>query len=692
MITKKFQNKTFVWDPSAFRGRGYWFILGSKGAYGRAASKKEAAALRQPKSENIKTPIEEPNNPVSEDTGENLNEMTNKFDFKKIGGMFGGLGSKIKDKFTGKKEHGNFFGDTNKKIKETNSPSAGRKVGNIDTALYTSIEEGTVKRLRRGDGIADVSSKLMNLVKKNYEDRKIKIELSKNFDEEAFAEEERRFEKLRKELEKINTKKVDKKKKALKKLEKEENVKQPKSNKSSLVKTGAIVTAGVVGTIATGSVMAKIGSTEGTYTSMNAVASKGEYESKTYDVKAGQKSYSGKKYEKNLTDMTIDEVLLLADERKGQFGGSGAGTAAGKYQFMPDTIQGSMMKNGKRAKGLAEQTFGPDWRNVKFSAENQDKMEMVLINNQATQLKSAGVPVSEATLKMMHFLGNADAAKKILDPSNDDKKMGDVFPVLNNSNNDAAAKMTVGEYKKSLEKRGFSFSSLSDTQIANANKATPATVTDTKMTAVKEDSGIMSGIKSYGKMSKIEGLVMHHTGGTGLKGAIATMKSIRKDGVQYAAHYLVDSDGSIYRIAPDDTILYHIGESNTNLNNGNSIGVEINASDSEHMTQEQINASVALGKFLKDKYGLKPENIKGHGETVKQGRKMATEGLAVAKAIRGEKLDTQSKENAELKGDNGKDVVIKNDKKVTMIGEPPAIQTVMAGSNQDYPIYRTMQG
>jgi len=49
MITKKLGKITFAWEPSAFRGRGYWFVLGKNGNLGRAASKKEAISLGIPK-------------------------------------------------------------------------------------------------------------------------------------------------------------------------------------------------------------------------------------------------------------------------------------------------------------------------------------------------------------------------------------------------------------------------------------------------------------------------------------------------------------------------------------------------------------------------------------------------------------------------------------------------------------------
>ena len=49
MITKKLGKITFAFDPIAFDGRGYWFVLGKNGGLGRAATEDESKKLRRPK-------------------------------------------------------------------------------------------------------------------------------------------------------------------------------------------------------------------------------------------------------------------------------------------------------------------------------------------------------------------------------------------------------------------------------------------------------------------------------------------------------------------------------------------------------------------------------------------------------------------------------------------------------------------
>lgn len=66
----------------------------------------------------------------------------------------------------------------------------GKTVGKIDTALYTSVQEGQYQRLRRGDGVADVAAKLVNLIILSAEEKKLHHELDRNFEREEAEEAE----------------------------------------------------------------------------------------------------------------------------------------------------------------------------------------------------------------------------------------------------------------------------------------------------------------------------------------------------------------------------------------------------------------------------------------------------------------------------------------------------------------------
>jgi hypothetical protein len=164
----------------------------------------------------------------------------------------------------------------------------------------------------------------------------------------------------------------------------------------------------------------------------------------SYDIM----NYAGKgdkEYNKyKLTDMTIGEVLALAEERRKQFNKPNAegklgsiGVASGKYQFVPKTL-----------KGTAEQVFGPNYLQEKFSPENQEKLHDRLFKNDVLRMKSLGVPISEATIYMAHFLGPDGAAKLYF--ASDNTPMSEIMTALQKQANEKISQLTAGEYKSRI--------------------------------------------------------------------------------------------------------------------------------------------------------------------------------------------------------------------------------------------------
>ena len=47
-ITKRYKDEIYAWDPGAHLGKGYWFVLGTKGGLGRPATKVESVHLGRP--------------------------------------------------------------------------------------------------------------------------------------------------------------------------------------------------------------------------------------------------------------------------------------------------------------------------------------------------------------------------------------------------------------------------------------------------------------------------------------------------------------------------------------------------------------------------------------------------------------------------------------------------------------------
>ena len=91
-----------------------------------------------------------------------------------------------------------------------------------------------------------------------------------------------------------------------------------------------------------------------------------------------------------------------------------------------------------------------------------------------------------------------------------------------------------------------------------------------------------------------------------------------------SSHYLIDRDGTVYRLVPEDKKAYHAGISNwrrmtsgakPSLNDC-SIGIEFQRLPLPHaqLTQKQIKAGIELCAQLMRKYKLKTNQIVGHAD------------------------------------------------------------------------------
>lgn len=151
----------------------------------------------------------------------------------------------------------------------------------------------------------------------------------------------------------------------------------------------------------------------------------------------------------NLTEMTIPQVLQLAEERGAKFNKSGMGKAAGKYQFMPATL-----------KMYAEKVFGKKWTETKYTADNQELLMDSLIADNAKTLQKNGVPVSDLTLYAMHFTGSVEQSRKIATAS-PETPMTEILSKAAQNANPSIAKKTVGQYREWLKSGSFTFQEIS---------------------------------------------------------------------------------------------------------------------------------------------------------------------------------------------------------------------------------------
>ena len=251
MKTKKLLNQEFGFNPDAFNGRGYWYIIGKNGGMGRPASRKESQQLGHV----LKSEIEPTSPKVYDEQDSKLKVKKEKVDYgpsregvsgyataRKVGktklgdliadrvlrgqGGFKALGGAISDKFKAKttriKEK---FDPLNIARMLTGSGGAailgsalGRKKEDIEYFTGRRAEKGKRKKkgsaepmvttiggaritpIQKEDTVADVAAKLYGLFKNHFEQLKLQSELDKNHLEEVEAQRKRRHEELLKAI------------------------------------------------------------------------------------------------------------------------------------------------------------------------------------------------------------------------------------------------------------------------------------------------------------------------------------------------------------------------------------------------------------------------------------------------------------------------------------------------------------
>jgi len=132
-----------------------------------------------------------------------------------------------------------------------------------------------------------------------------------------------------------------------------------------------------------------------------------------------------------------------------------------------------------------------------------------------------------------------------------------------------------------------------------------------------------------------DAVILHHTGGRSLSGAVSTLKS---RGLAY--HYMIDRDGKIVPFMADNAVAYHAGSTDKKptVGNWNTLGIAAVANDNKDVTKEQMIAAIKLNQDLSGKFGYGSQNVFGHGQVT--SRKGADEGTALVDAIKNGVKDT----------------------------------------------------
>ncbi|HEX9931463.1 MAG TPA: N-acetylmuramoyl-L-alanine amidase [Allosphingosinicella sp.] len=113
-------------------------------------------------------------------------------------------------------------------------------------------------------------------------------------------------------------------------------------------------------------------------------------------------------------------------------------------------------------------------------------------------------------------------------------------------------------------------------------------------------------------------IVLHYTG---MEDARSALERLRDPEAKVSCHYLVDEDGKIVRMVPEEKRAWHAGRSywrgNTDVN-GASIGIELVNPGHEHgyrpFPEEQIDALVTLVAEVKERYSITRGNVVGHSD------------------------------------------------------------------------------
>ena len=161
-------------------------------------------------------------------------------------------------------------------------------------------------------------------------------------------------------------------------------------------------------------------------------------------------------------------------------------------------------------------------------------------------------------------------------------------------------------------------------------------------------------VKLKERVNPISGVVIHHTAGSSLEGAVAASN---QRGTGYA--YLVTPDGKAHRMIPDNMRAVHVREPGSRLRtdggklgNDDYIGVAYVAKDHKSITDVQRNAMQGLITQLARKYNIPGNNVVGHGEIQDGklgGNKSHYEGRATAEAYR-QRINNDQGYTAEKEG------------------------------------------
>jgi len=136
--------------------------------------------------------------------------------------------------------------------------------------------------------------------------------------------------------------------------------------------------------------------------------------------------------------------------------------------------------------------------------------------------------------------------------------------------------------------------------------------------------------------AQIKGLAVHETQGSDNLEGNASWSNKKNTG----ANYYIDKSGQVYEWAPDNIAMNHAGvgrgvkgDLRPDLQNSNTLSVEIMTRPGEKPNEAQLAALHSLAKRKADQYGFSPNDIEAHGRLA-PGHREPTEGVDAVDYVR----------------------------------------------------------
>jgi len=124
--------------------------------------------------------------------------------------------------------------------------------------------------------------------------------------------------------------------------------------------------------------------------------------------------------------------------------------------------------------------------------------------------------------------------------------------------------------------------------------------------------------KKKRSIKSIKIIIIHYTG---MQSERESLIRLTNPKFKVSCHFVINKNGKIYRLIPDDRIAWHAGKScwgkYKNLNN-NSIGIELVNKGHKlgytKFTEKQISSLIKICKILIKKYKINIKNVIGHSD------------------------------------------------------------------------------